>query len=272
MLADRHRGIQNPQTPKPVEQAEPAARAQLGQQAVEPEGGEHRKGHMQGRAGIARGIGGLEKLQAGMPRPVDIRARHGRGPDREDPQPGQTQAQCRQAKRHELPAHDEQRRRQGNIQPQRQIERQRPGPESDPPVHRRERHQRDRAERMIEHPKIKPEEPGHPEGRAQHLRRPPLARADPGLANPSHRWRGRRVHARIRAGQTTRPGLDIASSRLSPRATSSRVCRRRSDCRPAPGPRQRWRSRRCGACRPRCRPSRAASPDRSGCRPARSGR
>ena len=87
MLADGDRGIDNAQTPQSVERAHGFSGVHLPQQAAKPESGEYRKSHMQGGAGVARGVHRLEKRKRRMLLPVGVGPGYGRRPQQEYAQP-----------------------------------------------------------------------------------------------------------------------------------------------------------------------------------------
>jgi hypothetical protein len=122
MLAGGDRGIQNGQAPQPAERANEAPGTHLPPLAFEPKGGEHGKSHMQGGAGVARGIDRLQKGNGGMLRPVYSGRRHGGGPNEKYSQTDQTEPDDGQPVSHELAAATQQRRRKWHIDPQREIE------------------------------------------------------------------------------------------------------------------------------------------------------
>jgi len=172
MLLGREGGIENPQAPQPVQDAEGAGLAVAPEFPAQFDRRENRKGGVEGRAGVA---GMIDRLQGDKPRiaaPHDRRQGHLRRPDQENRQPGQREGDRGQGVGAQLaPAHQHE-GRERNVAPEGEVEPERPGLEANQPVDTQNRHHRNGIDREAEDQDVSGKKSGHEDKDARQFEPP----------------------------------------------------------------------------------------------------
>ena len=184
VLAHRKSGVDDPGAPEQVQEPRPPRQADLTEQPIQSETREDSECDMQGGARIGGRVDVLEECHRRVAVPVDAEVGCRRRPEQEDQEPARPDHKSGAAIACEFAAIPEQGGPEGNVDPERKIERHRPRLERHEAVDRRERHDERRALRVVHHPEVGDEEAGDAERRGQHLADPGCGKASLQLQDP----------------------------------------------------------------------------------------
>lgn len=195
VLAHRQGRVDDPGAPEEIQQPGLPGKADLAEQPIQPQAGKDCKCDVQRRAGIGGSVHVLEERHRRVAAPVDAEIRCRGRPEQEDKETAPAEQERGEAIASHFAAVPQQRRPEGNVKPEREIERHRPRLERYKVVERRERHGEHLALRVVEYPEIGDEEAGDAERRGEHLAEPGGGHAVLQLRSP---WRCRCRHCRLR--------------------------------------------------------------------------
>lgn len=229
MLPRCHRRPCDEQAPAGIDDAQRGRGAQLAQQVVYPDRAEHRGRDVQRRARVAGGVDALQQREARVGGQVQPRRRHrGRG-EVEAGEPGQAQPRGPEPVDDELAQREQQSGRDADVEPQRDVGRQRVGLEADPAVERDQRHRRHRVGRMAQHVEVADEEQRHERADAERLQHDMGAHALRQLDAPAGsgavealrgrlgRWARRHVGGAPRQGREAAGSAEVTIAPRGPR-------------------------------------------------------